>query len=62
MANKEKAPKTEQQLVKEYLDKYKKLCEEYKLQISVTPAFKNRDDSTWSVILQTNVAKLDSAK
>ena len=52
--------KTEQQLIQEFVDKYQKLCDEYKLQIVVNPAFKARDDSTWSVVLQTSVGKIKS--
>lgn len=50
--------KTEQQLMREFVAKYQKLCEEYRFQIVVNPAFKARDDGTFSVILQTSVGKM----
>lgn len=50
--------KTEQELMQEFVEKYQALCEEYKLQIVVNPAFKARDDNTFSVVLQTAVGRL----
>jgi len=52
-------PKTEQELAQEFLKKYYALCEEYGLQILVTPAWKvSQDTGTWSTVLQTSIGKL----
>ena len=50
--------KTEQERMKEFFAKYEKLCEEEGFSIVVNPAFQARDDSTWSVVLQTSVGRL----
>ena len=50
--------KTEQERMKEFFAKYEKLCEEEGFRIVVNPAFQARDDSTWSVVLQTSVGRL----
>lgn len=50
--------KTEQELAQEFIKEYTTLCEKYQFQIIVTPSFKARDDSTWSVILQSQVGRL----
>lgn len=54
----EDKPKTEQELMQEFVEKYQELCEGYKFQIVVNPAFKARDDGTFSVVLQTSVGKM----
>lgn len=41
-----------------FMDEYSSLCEKYGLMINVNPAFKSRDDGTWSVVLQVSVGKL----
>lgn len=41
-----------------FADEYKALCEKYGLQIIVNPAFKARDDGTWSVVLQPSIGSL----
>lgn len=41
-----------------FIEKYKKLCEEEGFQIIVIPAYKARDDGTWSTVLQTSVGRL----
>jgi len=41
-----------------FFDGYQKLCKEYGYQIVVTPAFRARDDGTWSVVLQPSIGKL----
>jgi len=48
------APKTPQ----EFMEKYNELCEEYGFMIAVEPAFRARDDGTWSVVLQTSLQLL----
>ena len=59
---KEKVVKSEQELMQEFVNKYSALCEEYKLQIVVSPAFKSRDDGTFSVVLQTSIGKIAKEK
>ena len=49
---------TDQQNADKFLDGYKALCDKYQMRLVVTPAFKSRDDGTFSVILQTAVGKL----
>jgi len=43
---------------KEFVVEYNKLVEKYGHQILSNPAFKMRDDGTFSVVIQTQVAKL----
>jgi hypothetical protein len=50
--------KSEQELMREFIAKYQELCEEYQFQIVVNPAFKARDDGTFSVVLQSSVGRL----
>lgn len=50
--------KTEQELMQEFVKKYQALCDKYGFQIVVNPAFKARDDGTFSVVLQTSVGKM----
>jgi len=50
--------KSERDLMQEFIEKYQALCEEYKLQIVVTPAYKSRDDGTFSTVLQTSIGKM----
>lgn len=45
--------------MQEFFNEYKKLCDNYGCMITVTPAFKARDDGTWSVVLQTGIGKLN---
>lgn len=52
--------KTDQELAEAFLKEYEKLCEKHKMQISVFPAYKSRDDGTFSTVLQTSVSKLDN--
>ena len=54
----DKPVKSEQTLMQEFVDKYQKLCEEYKLQIVVMPVFISRDDGTFSVKLNSSIGKL----
>lgn len=49
---------TSQDKAQEFVKKYEALCDEYKLQIVVTPAFKARDDGSWSVFLQTSLGEI----
>lgn len=57
-----KKPKTQQEMTKEFIEKYQALCEEYQLQIVVNPAFKAGDDGTWSLVLQTSIGRLKEQK
>ena len=47
---------------KEFAEAYKTLCKEMGYRISVNPAFKVRDDGTWSVVLQSAITKLPENK
>lgn len=51
-------PKVEDKTPEEFTEAYSKLCQEYGYQIVVTPAWKARDDGTWSTVLQASVGKL----
>ena len=55
-------PKNEQQLAEAFIKEYSELCEKHQFQIVVTPAYKSRDDGTFSTVLQTSVGKLPSSK
>lgn len=51
--------KEDRELMNEFVNKYKILCEKYGFQIVVTPAYKlSQDTGTWSTVLQTSVGKL----
>lgn len=50
--------KTEQEKAEDFVKEYTALCEKHQYQIVVNPAFKSRDDGTFSVVLQTSVGKL----
>lgn len=51
--------KSERDLMQEFIEKYQALCEEYKLQIVVTPAYKiSQDTGVWSTVLQTSIGKM----
>lgn len=45
-----------------FVKKYNELVEKYGYQILSNPAFRMRDDGTWSVVMQTQVAKLPEKK
>jgi len=51
-------PKTDQQLVDEFVKAYKEMCKKHQMQIITNPAFQRRDDGTFSVIVQSGVGKL----
>ena len=55
---KPREPKPQEVLVQEFLVKYNELCKEYGYQINTNPAFKLRDDGTWSIVLQSGVGLL----
>lgn len=56
---KEKA-KSERERMQDFADEYSELCEKYGFALNITPAFKARDDGTWSVVLQTSIGRLRS--
>ena len=53
-----KTEKSESEKTQDFYKEYIALCEKYKYQIVVNPAFKARDDGTFSVILQASVGLL----
>ena len=58
MKDQPKLKKTDQQRVETFAKEYDSLCKEHGLQIIVNPAFKARDDSTFSIVLQHSIGKL----
>ena len=54
---KTKGELTEQERANVFLAEYQDLCKKHKFNLVVTPAFKARDDNTWSVVLQTSVGR-----
>jgi hypothetical protein len=56
---KETVKKTEQEVMQEFVKKYKDLCDEYGMQIQVTPAWKvSQDTGDWRLVLQSAVARM----
>ena len=55
---KQEKPKTPE----EFVEAYNKLCKEYGFNIVTNPAFKARDDGTWSIVLQNAIGKLPDEK
>lgn len=55
---KEMKPKTENELAQEFIKEYGELCEKHSFQIVVTPAWKARDDGTFSLIQQSSIGRL----
>lgn len=51
-------PKSEQELANDFVKEYSALCEKHKMQIVVSPAWKARDDGTFSLVQQSSVGKL----
>lgn len=52
------APKTEAQLAQDFVRDYQSLCEKHGFQIVVSPAWKARDDGTFSLIQQSSIGRL----
>ena len=50
--------KTEQEKADDFIKEFNALCEKHQMQIVTNPAFKARDDGSWSVVLQTSIGKL----
>ena len=51
-------PKTEQELANDFIKEYQALVEKHGYQIVVTPAYRARDDGSWSTVLQTSVGRI----
>jgi len=51
-------PKTEAELAQAFIKDYKDLCEKHQFQIIVTPAWRPRDDGTFSLIQKSSVGRL----
>lgn len=49
---------SKQQRAELFVREYQTLCEKHGFQINVNPAFKSRDDGTYSVVLQTGIGEL----
>lgn len=58
MSKKDVQPKTQEEKTKDFVEEYQKLCEKHGMRIVVNPAFKARDDGTWSIVQQTSVGLL----
>ena len=54
----EDKPITEQQQAELFVKEYQALCSKHGYQIVVTPAYKSRDDGTFSTVLQSSVGRL----
>ena len=57
-----KKVKSEQEEMQDFWNWYTKGCDEKGYQIVVTPAYKARDDGTFSTVLQVSVGKLPAKK
>ena len=55
---KQKSESESMQSVETFVKEYKALCEKHQLRIVTNPAFKARDDGTWSLVLQSSVGRL----
>ena len=51
-------PQSETALAESFFKEYQELCNRHNFQIVVNPAFKSRDDGTFSVVLQVSVGRL----
>lgn len=51
-------PLTDEQKAKDFVKDYEALCDKHQMRVVTTPAFKARDDGTFSVVLQVSVGKL----
>ncbi len=54
--------KTEQELAQEFIKEYNSMCQRHGWQIVTTPAFKARDDGTWSLVLQSSVGRVPNVE
>jgi hypothetical protein len=58
MKEQPKKEKSENQLVQDFVNDYNELCKKHNLQIVTAPAWRARDDGTFSLVLQSSVGKL----
>ena len=58
MAETKERELTEQEQANNFLKGYEALCQKYGFNITVIPAFKARDDGTWSLILQSSIGRI----
>lgn len=49
---------TDEQKAKEFAKDYQLLCDKHQMRIISVPVFKLRDDSTFSVVVQSSIGKL----
>ena len=54
----EKKLLTDQQKAELFIKAYNDLCTKHGYQVQTNPAFKMRDDGTWSIVLQSGVGRL----
>ena len=54
----EPKPKTEQELTNEFVEEYKKLCDKHRFNLVAVPAYKARDDGTFSTVIQLSVGRM----
>ena len=54
----EKKGESTKPTAQDFMDKYKKLCDETGFMISAAPQFMLRDDSTYSMVVKLSVIKL----
>tara|TARA_R110000868_G_scaffold25972_5_gene100626 strand:+ start:344 stop:538 length:195 start_codon:yes stop_codon:yes gene_type:complete len=58
MSEKKTEEKSEQELVQDFINEYNELTQKHGLQIVVVPAWKARDDGTFSLIQQNSIGKI----
>ena len=62
MIEDKKVIKPDRELAEEFIQEYNALCQKHGLRLVVTPAFMQRDDGTFSTIIQTDIGKLPDSK
>jgi len=55
---KEGQSENEQEALKAYQKAYIALCKKHGYQVVTTPIWQNRDDGTWSMVLQTGIGRI----
>lgn len=53
----EPKPKTEQELTNAFVEEYKALCDKHRFNLVAVPAYKARDDGTFSTVIQLSVGR-----
>lgn len=56
--SKQPKEKSESDKAQDFLTEYNNLCRKHGFQIITNPAFRSRDDGTFSVVLQAGVGRL----